>query len=79
MGISKYDNEYYVNKSIEKYGDRTHWREFLDEEAKENPEYNPTLPSILLPTHLNNKSTRYSLRKETTPIFPNAPPAARLN
>ena len=41
MGISKYDNEYYVNKSIEKYGDRTHWREFLDEEAKENPEYNP--------------------------------------
>lgn len=39
--LSKFDSEYYANKSIEKYGDRTHWREFLIEEAEQNPEYNP--------------------------------------
>lgn len=41
-GISLHDNDYYVQKSTEIYGDRTHWREILiQEETSKNPEYNP--------------------------------------
>ena len=35
------DAEYYRSKSMEKYGDYTHWHEFLIEEIKDNPRYNP--------------------------------------
>lgn len=34
---SKLDSEYYRQKSVQKYGDYTHWKEFLLSEAKENP------------------------------------------
>lgn len=37
MVESKYDDEYYRNKSLEKYGDYSHWNEFLLPEIKENP------------------------------------------
>ncbi len=34
---SKYDSEYYREKSLEQYGDYTHWRDFFIEEVKQNP------------------------------------------
>ncbi len=37
MVESKHDDEYYRNKSLEKYGDYSHWNEFLLPEIKENP------------------------------------------
>ena len=40
MVESKYDADYYGNKSVESYGDYTHWREFLLPEIKENPMFN---------------------------------------
>ena len=34
---SKFDSKYYRQKSMQKYGDYTHWKDFLLSEAKENP------------------------------------------
>lgn len=40
MVESKYDSEYYREKSLEQYGDYTHWIDFFMEEAKANPLFN---------------------------------------
>lgn len=37
MVSSKLDSEYYRQKSMQKYGDYIHWKEFLLSEVKENP------------------------------------------
>lgn len=36
-------SDYYYNKSVEKYGDDSHWYEFLLEEIKVNPLFNEKL------------------------------------
>ncbi|MBP3630534.1 MAG: hypothetical protein J6J23_03485 [Clostridia bacterium] len=45
MAQSIYDYEYYQNQSMEKYGDFTHWKEFLLLEIEQNPLYNPNAVS----------------------------------
>lgn len=39
---SKHEPDYYDNQSRNKYGDTKHWKEFVIEEAKNNPLYDQT-------------------------------------
>lgn len=43
MKSSKMDSKYYQQKSMNKYGDLTHWREFLLPELKDNQLFNEEL------------------------------------
>lgn len=54
MVQSKFEYEYYQNKSLEKYNDYTHWEEFLLPEIKENPLYNPDAPKNISTTHISS-------------------------
>lgn len=45
MSQSKFEGEYYQEKSMEKYGDLTHWKEFLLIEIEQNSLYNPDIIS----------------------------------
>ena len=38
---SKFEYEHYREESLKKYGDYTHWKEFLMPEIEQNPLYNP--------------------------------------
>lgn len=55
---AEHECEYYGQKSIEKYGDRVHWYEFLMEEIKQCPQFDPALASI--------KKTQEEKDKETS-------------
>lgn len=46
MVQSIHDYEYYQNQSMKKYGDLTHWKEFLMLEVEQNPLYNPNAESL---------------------------------
>lgn len=41
MAQSKFDYRYYQEKSMEKYNDFKHWKEFLLPEIEQNPLYDP--------------------------------------
>lgn len=61
--------QYYQEKSMEKYGDLTHWYEFLLPEIEENPLYNPDAISNKPNSNITNNPT-FSIGEGNIPKCP---------
>lgn len=69
MSQSKFEGEYYQEKSMEKYGDLTHWKEFLLLEIEENPLYNPNTVSCK-PNQSITNNPFFQIREDNIPKCP---------
>lgn len=75
MVKSKHEYEYYQKSSMDKYGDFTHWKEFLITEIEKNPLYNPNIDSC----KPDSNSTYHSARQNKGNEAPKCPTCSSTN